>query len=260
MTGFDDLAGAIARALLFADASAAAIAKLAAGARRRRLSDGEALNVAAKDSRDLSILLNGQVEIGLLCGGRRQVLEVVGPVTVLGIEDLFDVEPGPAKRVRSAHAVGFAEIIETPLALTQEVAREEPDFAPRLLAAYARRVKHLIGLAHDVRLRSASQRLGLFLLCMAEQKRLGARLRFPYEKKLAAATLGIAPETLSRALQQLKPYGVEALEENVVIVSNPQALRDFCRDDAIPGVAKAQDRGPGRRRRPPPLQVSTMSR
>jgi CRP-like cAMP-binding protein len=239
MTRFDDLAGAIARTALFADASAAVIARLAATARRRRLSDGDALSTAAKGSRDLSILLNGQVEIGLSCGGRRQVLEVVGPVTVFGIEDLFDMEPSPAKRVRSAHAVGFAEVIEMPLALIQELAREEQDFAPRLLAAYAGRVKHLIGLAHDMRLRSASQRLGLFLLCMAEQKRLGARLRFPYEKKLAAATLGIAPETLSRALQQLKPHGVEALDENIVIVSNPEALRDFCRDGAFPAVPGA---------------------
>jgi CRP-like cAMP-binding protein len=160
-------------------------------------------------------------------------------VTVFGIEELLGKEPCRAKRVRSAHVVGCADIIEVPLGLMQELAREEPDFAPRLLAAYAGRLKHLIGLAHDVRLRSASQRLGSFLLCMAEQKRLGARLRFPYEKKLAAATLGIAPETLSRALQQLKPHGVEALDENIVIVSNPEALRDFCRDDAFPGVPKA---------------------
>ena len=56
-----------------------------------------------------------------------------------------------------------------------------------------------------------AQRLGWYLLRLADASTGAARIKLPYRKSIIAGRIGITPESLSRALARLAEFGVETL-------------------------------------------------
>ena len=87
--------------------------------------------------------------------------------------------------------------------------REVP-LANALLRAEARNFRSLVRQVQDLKLRTAAQRLGCYLLALTHDPHAQtADFRLPFDKRLLAARLGCRQENLSRAFAALRSVGVE---------------------------------------------------
>jgi CRP/FNR family transcriptional activator FtrB len=70
----------------------------------------------------------------------------------------------------------------------------------------------------DLKLRTAAQRLGCYLLARVKDGEAHkADFRLPFDKGLLAARLGCRQENLSRAFAALRAYGVETHGSRVIL-------------------------------------------
>lgn len=128
----------------------------------------------------------------------------------------------------SAEAIEDSKIIEISSAVLRERARENHDIMDRVMASMSKELRNTQLENEHLALMSAPQRVGCLLLQLsAGMIGKGGTFAFPYDKSLAAARLGMKPETFSRALAQLKPVGVTVSGPEVKIDSF-SSLIDFC--------------------------------
>lgn len=97
----------------------------------------------------------------------------------------------------------------------------------QMLSALAQRQRHLLNEIAELKSKSPVQRLGGFLLALAGADDGTVGVRLPVTKTVLASRIGIAPESLSRAIARLRSVGVESRGRDLVI-TDVAALRRFC--------------------------------
>lgn len=116
---------------------------------------------------------------------------------------------GKANYPFSAKTAEDSRLIEIPSAFLKKRAQENAEVMERVMASMSREMNKLQLENEHLILMNAPQRVGCLLLQLSSgMLGKGGTFSFPYDKSLAAARLGMKPETFSRALAQLKPYGV----------------------------------------------------
>lgn len=109
----------------------------------------------------------------------------------------------------SAQAAEDTRILAIPGTVLRARAQKNPDITTRMLASLSREMQNLQRMNEQMAIMSAPQRVACLLLQLSSHMvGNGGVMVFPYDKSLAAARLGMKPETFSRALAQLRPYGV----------------------------------------------------
>ena len=131
----------------------------------------------------------------------------------------------------NAQAVDDVTVLEVPRQFFIDRIERDSSFALRVLGAIAARQIFLIQQLEQVTTRNAPQRIGAFLLRFCRRKQNTPRgpltVELPYDKSLISTRLNIKPETFSRALAKLKPYGV-SYEGRAVLIEDPEALAEYC--------------------------------
>jgi len=105
----------------------------------------------------------------------------------------------------SAEVAEQSTLIILPLSLLKTEIEQNPKMAHAMLSAMARYRKQQDQEIEHRTLQTAPQRVGCFLLRLADQGREGpVVIHLPYDKTLLASRLGMQPETFSRALSRLR--------------------------------------------------------
>ena len=107
---------------------------------------------------------------------------------------------------------------------------EDSRFALRMLGAIAARQHYLVQQIEQVTTRTAPQRIGAFLIrfCKKNKQAEGEWVvHLPYDKSVISTRMNIKPETFSRALAKLEPYGVH-IEKKNILITDMEALAEFC--------------------------------
>jgi CRP-like cAMP-binding protein len=110
---------------------------------------------------------------------------------------------------------------------------ERPGLTAKLLASLARWQRRLMSEIADLKGRSPVQRLGTFLLALVDatsETDVATKVVLPLSKSELASRIGITPESLSRAVNRLKPIGVTTQGRSFTI-ADLAALRRFCGSD-----------------------------
>jgi len=126
----------------------------------------------------------------------------------------------------SAEAATTTRLLKIDGEMLRRRIREQPDLALSMLAASSYHLKFLVEQIEQIKLLSGPQRIADFLIRLCLKSEGPEKVELPYEKALIANRLGMKPESLSRALAKLRPYGVMVDRENVSI-SDITALREF---------------------------------
>lgn len=212
---------------LFSGLSEADLADLLAGASVQALDAGAVLMQPGAATEHFYVLLLGLVELFHAEEGRSAVVEVVRGPAVLGEAALFD-----ATHPAGARAVTPVRVVAIPA--RPFLARVEPrfDLILKMLGSLSYRLRVLVRQIAELKLKTTAQRLGGFLLSLTEAQQGEVKVRLPYDKKLVAATLGMTPESLSRALGRLGPLGVKSTPENAISIQEVEALRRFCAEES----------------------------
>jgi CRP/FNR family transcriptional regulator, transcriptional activator FtrB len=179
----------------------------------------------------LHVVLGGRV--GLLgegADGRETVVEFMET----GESFILAAVLTDAPYLMSARVLTDARILLLSAARLRERVAADPALAVKMLASLARNFRMLVRQVKDLKLRTTHQRLGCYLLALADGQGGGpVDVELPVDKRLIAARLGMTPESLSRAFATLRPLGVMTSGQHVVIADVETLVRHCLPDSAL---------------------------
>ncbi|CDK97485.1 putative cAMP-binding protein [Magnetospirillum gryphiswaldense MSR-1 v2] len=214
---------------LFAGLAEADVRSLTEGARMVTFGHEQQIYQAGDKVVDFYVVMDGHVELSIDSDGKRSVVEVARRGTVLGDAAMF----GDGHFFMNARVLTAATLLAVPAEsfLTKLAGRK--DIVLHMLSTMSFRLRMLVRQIAELKLKTTAQRLGSFLLSLADADEGRAEVRFPYDKKLVADELGMKPESLSRALAKLAKLGVSSKADNLVVINDLDGLREFCVEDDL---------------------------
>jgi CRP/FNR family transcriptional regulator, transcriptional activator FtrB len=225
----DDLPNILREATIFADLPVATLASIAAA--------GEVIDVAAEMRiveqgtvpAYLYVLLRGQISLtAAAAGGGTAIVEVLRPVDQFQLAAVLTDTP----TLVTAQVLADARLLRIPAAFVRELSASDPRLTAVMLSSLSQHYRMLLHQVKDLKLRSAAQRLGCFILKLGKEQEFPHRIRLPFGKQILAARLGTTPENLSRAFATLRRHGV-ATSGSHVVVTDPLRLAAFAVPDEI---------------------------
>jgi CRP-like cAMP-binding protein len=119
----------------------------------------------------------------------------------------------------TATALSDLEVYAISLPELRMVIKSSPQMANNANQILLQRNLRLQKELEHIKIQSAPQRIGCFILGNCGKDHGRASFELPFEKGLIAAKLGMKPETFSRALNELKNQGVKVDGKEVVVES-----------------------------------------
>ncbi len=177
----------------------------------------------------LHMIIDGWVKLYKInSSGEETIVQMLSKGDMVAESAVFLNAPFPI----SAQVAKEAEILSIPSSGVRNVISSDNNFAVNLLSAMSQHSQHLIQGVESIRLKSATERVGWFLLkLLLEQGRVPDMVELPYDKSLIASYLDMKPETFSRTLKKFKQKGFE-IRKDAVILPQVKALCGFCDSDA----------------------------
>ena len=193
----------IAQIPLFGSLSDSELRALMQRAIKRRFEAGEMLFWEGEPCAGIFLIVEGSVKIfKTSASGREMMLALeTAPSTVAELP-LFDGGPYPAS-VRVVEPVLAYFINKTDF---QQVCRQYPDVALKVLAVVGRRLRHLVMVVESMTFGSVTQRLARLLLDSGEDV-----FPLPTHQELASR-LGTVREVVSRNLGRFRAQGLIAMQ------------------------------------------------
>lgn len=217
----------VATAPLFAEVSRADLATMMEGARANAYAETELLFSQGDKADRFFVVLAGRVDLFALTEtGDQSIIEVFDAVNTFAEAAIFSSGRFPL----GCEVAAGSRLVHVPAAPFLKRLSENRHLALLLLGGLARWQARLVREIAELKSRSPAQRLASFLVALAKENGEGeAQVRLPLSKAVLASRLGIAPESLSRALARLKAVGVESRGRDVVI-TDLAALRRLMQD------------------------------
>lgn len=210
---------------VFRDLSSEAIDRLVEGCFVQGLPRGAVLFHEGDQPEFCHVILSGRVGLLAADGDQRDVV-----VEFFGAGDLF-IAPAvilDQPYLMSARVTADSRILMVPAEAFRRAMGREPALALACAQQLARHWRLLIEQIKELKLKSAPQRLGSYLLSAIGPAKGPAFLMLGEERKVLAGRLGMTPESLSRSLAQLRSIGVTT-DGRQVCVANVERLRAYCR-------------------------------
>ncbi len=219
----EDLA-AIGRLPLLSALGPEDLAQVIAKAELHRHARGTLVFRQGEEAAGLHLLLEGEVGLtGRAEDGDETVVEILKPGEIFIAAAVLTAKP----YLMSALVLKPARILMLPAERLRADLRRSPDLAFAMLISLAEHFRMLVREVKDLKMKSAAQRLALYLLGLTPEHEGGTTVRLAHNKALIAARVGIRPETLSRAFGQLKKQGVE-MDGQAISIADIATLRHFC--------------------------------
>jgi CRP/FNR family transcriptional regulator, transcriptional activator FtrB len=207
---------------------AATLDRLAEQAVLHRVPSGSTLFEQAETPAFAQLLVAGSVELLGVSGANETLIELVRPIDLLLPAAVLNRQPylARARVLEEAHLVliqaeTFREAIATDHALCLAI-----------LACQAAQFRRQVKLGKNLKLRSAEQRVGCYLLGLVQDATPRVPVRLPLEKRLIAWHLGMTRETFSRNLAIMERYGLRIAGDTIEI-TDIAALRARFRLDPL---------------------------
>src|ERR1700722_4281903 len=163
----------------------------------------------------LHVLLDGQVALSSTAAdGTTALIEVLHPIDHFVLASVLSRLP----HLMTARAVTRARLLAIDAAGLLDLVEHEAQLANTLLRSVSREFRTMVRQVRDLKLRTAAQRLGCYLLARVKDgEATKADFRLPFDKGLLAARLGCRQENLSRAFAALRACGVETHGSRVIL-------------------------------------------
>lgn len=163
----------------------------------------------------LLIVLEGQLAgFNTAANGTTAVVEVIRAGETLGLATLLARLP----RLMGVRTVTTSRLLCIDAKGLLALVEQEPSLVTALLRAEANEFRSLVRQVCDLKLRTTAQRLGCYLLSLANERQGNSTaMRLPFDKRLLAARLGCRQENLSRAFAALRDFGVETHGARVIL-------------------------------------------
>ncbi|CAA7613999.1 cyclic nucleotide-binding domain-containing protein [Magnetospirillum sp. UT-4] len=217
----------LARVPLFSGLPGDVLARIAAQARTKRHPRNAMLFRQGDEALALHVLLEGQV--GLMGSVGAEPEQTMVEILDAGESFIAAAVLTGKPYLVGAMALTPCRVLELPRGPLLEDLRTTPDLALAMMAALAKHFRMLMREVKDLKLKTASQRLALYLMTLTPRRRGSVILRLPHNKSLIAARVGVRPETLSRAFAHLRSLGV-VVDGHTIAVGDLARLGRYCHE------------------------------
>ena len=175
-------------------------------------------------------LLRGTVHLYGRSVDRREVLieMVEAPDLLIPAAVLNDLP-----YLMQARVVEESALLMIPAMAFRVAVEHQPNLALALVSCLSSQFRRLVKQVKNLKLRSAVQRVGCYLITLATKQATPGHAILPYEKNLIASQLGITRESFSRALAVLQRLGAIEVQGEVVTIKEVQLLADACLPDPL---------------------------
>jgi CRP-like cAMP-binding protein len=221
----------VAQAPLLAGLGAADLALLTEGAHATAYPETELLFSQGDKADRFFVVLEGRVSLFALTEtGDQSVIEMFDPVCTFAEAAIFSSGVFPL----NCEVAAGSRLVHIPAQPFLKRLADNPSLGLALLGGLSRWQTLLFHEIGELKSKSPAQRLATFLLALADKAGTGGgeKVRLPLTKALLASRIGIAPESLSRALGRLKAFGVETHGRDIEI-NDTDLLRRLVRDGGI---------------------------
>lgn len=167
----------------------------------------------------LHLVVDGKVEVFSRYGNRETT------IAILTRHDSFILAAVLTDRpyLKSVRALTSSRILMMPAELVRSTVESDPGFAYTLMMELARSYRNVVKELKNQKLRSSLERLAAWLIRTDAELGGTGRFELPYEKKVLAARIGVAPEVLSRGFRSLVAYKVFVVGK-VISIGDREAL------------------------------------
>ncbi len=204
------------------DARKRALAESAVGL---TLAPGTLLADCGEPAAFLDVIAEGRVRLFLPDGA--VTLDFIERGEVLGLSALCAERGHPV----SAEAVTEVSLLRLDPEVAWSAILAEEEGIHALFATVTTRLKGLLAQVNDLKLRTTTQRLAMFLVTLARRldpEAVGAVVvPLPGTRRQLAARLGMTAESLSRSMARLAGHGVSPEGRTAVRVASLEALSDL---------------------------------
>lgn len=221
---------ALKKTPLFASMDDQTVVFFASKSRHKHYNKGEELFAMGDPALNFFFIINGWIKLYRISReGEETIINVFASSETFAEAFVFD--PKQCYPV-NAQAVEDTIVLEVSRFLFVEKIKENSGLALSVLGSIAAHQRYLIQQIEQLTVKEAPQRLGSFLVHLCEPgKEKNVEISLPYDKLLIARRLNIQPETFSRALKKLEPYGV-SVKGHVIFIHDVKKLATFCDIDS----------------------------
>lgn len=214
----------LSRVPLFCGLSRASLERIAGEASVVRYPQGAPIIHQGAIPEHLYIVLEGQVGLqGTLSDGEETMVEILRDGEIFIAAAVLTGRP----YLMGAVALSDSRVLQLPGDSLRRDLRADPELAAAMLASISKHYRMLVREVKDLKLKSAAQRLGLYLLGLTNRREGAGIVRLPHPKGVIAARIGVRAETLSRAFVSLGKEGVSVHGQSVTI-SDLAHLAIYC--------------------------------
>lgn len=165
----------------------------------------------------LHVVIDGQVEVFSAYRDRETTVAVIGPghsfiIAAVLVDRIY---------LKSARALTSTRILMIPAEAVRHVFQQDAAFARRMGLEMANAYRAVVKELKNQKLRSSLERLANWILSQAAG---AGSFELPFDKKVLASRLGMAPEVLSRSFATLAEYKV-VVAGRVIMIGDLEVLR-----------------------------------
>lgn len=209
---------------LFEDVSIGALKAITDSARIQKIAKGSYLFHRGDPVDGIFVIASGSLQTYRVnAAGREQVIHTFYEGDSFA-EAVLTTEGGYPV---SARASRDAVIVILPKKIMIQLMLKEPTLTFKMLKAVSQRLRAIVGLVDDLRLKTVESRLMNWLIDQCPQP-LGAKttsIKLRITKRALAAEMGMTSETFSRTLAKLKRKKLINVKGSELIIKNPSALK-----------------------------------
>lgn len=131
----------------------------------------------------------------------------------------------------NARAIEPSTVLRVPKADFLKLLQRRPELALGMLASMSQHLRGLVGLLDDLKLKDVESRLAHWLLkrCPRPPGTAPAEIQLDCTKRVLAAELGTASETLSRTLAKFRERRLIRVKGRIITVPDPSRLDELLR-------------------------------
>ncbi|HVY18376.1 MAG TPA: helix-turn-helix domain-containing protein [Rhodopila sp.] len=166
------------------------------------------------------LLVSGGVELLAVDGTNEVPIETVRPVDLLLPAAVLNQQP----YLTRARVLEEAHLVLIHAGVFRDAVASDHALCLAVLACQAAQFRRQVKLAKNLKLRSAEDRVGCYLLRLVEGKDALTPTHLPLEKRRIAGQLGMTRETFSRTLSAMSRHGLHVAGDTIT-VTDPEALR-----------------------------------
>jgi len=220
------IANTLRECQLFAGVPEEELQKIVSFIRIKHLEKGDYLFHEGSVAEGFYVVQTGAINVHRVsAAGKEQVICVFHPGQSFAEATLASNEGYPA----NARAIEPSNVLLVPKNDFLELVRKRPELALRMLGSMSQHLRLIVGLVDDLRLKDVETRLANWLLKRCSRPFSPTVIELDRTKRVLAAELGTASETLSRTFAKFRADKLIKVTGKLISIPKPQELEGLLR-------------------------------